>query len=394
MALRRRSRLLLALSIGVQVGSRSRLDAVRAAEPGLWLRSGALASGCRSASATSSRTSTGCAPSSITAASAARERRRHERELRSAVSAARPRDLARSALQGRVPVWRDLPDRGVSERARPARSRDRAAERGIEHDAAAGSTIDDIGFVYYWWLHDYAKAADWFKRGRRAARRAEWLTPLAATTLAEGGDRRSSRQLWTQLLETPTSTDIRNAGRAPAAAARCDGHDRRADARAAAVRRARAAARRESWQELAAAERLRGSAARSDRHAVCRRSGNRATSTSRRKSPLWPLPADTERQGRQAMIVHAVRCARRSSGSCIGSFLNVVIYRLPLGPVAGDAAVALPQVRLSAALVRQHSGPQLAVAARPLPQVRHRRVVAIPARRADHRRRCSCSSSG
>ena len=38
-------------------------------------------------------------------------------------------------------------------------------------------------------------------------------------------------------------------------------------------------------------------------------------------------------------------------GLCIGSFLNVVIYRLPLGTVAGFTRVALPKVRLRVAVV-------------------------------------------
>ena len=43
--------------------------------------------------------------------------------------------------------------------------------------------------------------------------------------------------------------------------------------------------------------------------------------------------------------------AAASFGLAIGSFLNVVIYRLPLGQSLRDAAVALPQLRLLAALV-------------------------------------------
>ena len=78
-------------------------------------------------------------------------------------------------------------------------------QRAIANDTARWEYMEDIGFVYYWWLHDYQQAAEWFRRGSEQPGAPSWLAPLAATTLAEGGDRRSSRFLWTQLLQ---NTDI------------------------------------------------------------------------------------------------------------------------------------------------------------------------------------------
>jgi hypothetical protein len=78
-------------------------------------------------------------------------------------------------------------------------------ERGIANDAARWEYMEDIGFVYYWWLRDFEKASAWFKRASEQAGAPSWMAPLAATTLAEGGDRRSSRFLWTQILQ---NTDI------------------------------------------------------------------------------------------------------------------------------------------------------------------------------------------
>ena len=54
----------------------------------------------------------------------------------------------------------------------------------------------DIGFVYYWWIHDYAAAAAAFERASAMPGAPWWLRSLAATTLAQGGDRRSSRLMW------------------------------------------------------------------------------------------------------------------------------------------------------------------------------------------------------
>ena len=78
-------------------------------------------------------------------------------------------------------------------------------QRGVEHDPARWEYMEDIGFVYYWWLKDYHQAAAWFTRAGKQPGAPAWLAPLAATTLAQGGDRGSSRFLWTQLLQT---TDV------------------------------------------------------------------------------------------------------------------------------------------------------------------------------------------
>jgi len=75
-------------------------------------------------------------------------------------------------------------------------------ERAIERDGGRWDYYYDIGFVYYWWLHDYQKAAEWFLKGAERPNAATWLKPLAATTLATGGQRDTSRQLWTELLKS------------------------------------------------------------------------------------------------------------------------------------------------------------------------------------------------
>lgn len=75
-------------------------------------------------------------------------------------------------------------------------------QQGIANDPDRWEYVEDVGFVYYWWLRDFVKAAEWFKRAGDIPGAANWLAPLAATTLAEGGNRESSRLLWSQLRET------------------------------------------------------------------------------------------------------------------------------------------------------------------------------------------------
>lgn len=74
-------------------------------------------------------------------------------------------------------------------------------ERAIANDTSRWEYMEDIGFVHYWWLRDFEKASQWFKRASEQPGAPSWMAPLAATTLAEGGDRDSSRFLWRQLLE-------------------------------------------------------------------------------------------------------------------------------------------------------------------------------------------------
>lgn len=75
-------------------------------------------------------------------------------------------------------------------------------QKGLAHDPQRWEYAQDIGFVHYWWTGDYVKAAEWFKRAGDIPGGAEWLAPVAAVTLAEGGNRDSSRKLWSELRDT------------------------------------------------------------------------------------------------------------------------------------------------------------------------------------------------
>jgi hypothetical protein len=74
-------------------------------------------------------------------------------------------------------------------------------QKGLDADPRRWEYAADIGFVHYWWSHDYELAAQWFRRAGEIPGGAEWLAPLAAVTLAEGGNRTSSRKLWTELRD-------------------------------------------------------------------------------------------------------------------------------------------------------------------------------------------------
>jgi hypothetical protein len=75
-------------------------------------------------------------------------------------------------------------------------------ERGLEAKPGNWRYMQDIGFVYYWWVHDLKKAAEWFERGAQQPGAPFFMRSLAATTLAQGGDRKASRVLWQALADS------------------------------------------------------------------------------------------------------------------------------------------------------------------------------------------------
>ena len=75
-------------------------------------------------------------------------------------------------------------------------------QKGLRERPDKWEYMEDIGFVYYWFEHDYREAAAWFDKAGDVPGAPNWLKPLAATTLAQGGDRRSSRVMWLNMLQT------------------------------------------------------------------------------------------------------------------------------------------------------------------------------------------------
>jgi hypothetical protein len=75
-------------------------------------------------------------------------------------------------------------------------------QKGLAKQPAKWQYMQDLGFVYYWHLQDYATAAAWFKRAADMPGAPSWMRPLAAVTLAEGGRRSASRALWEQIAQS------------------------------------------------------------------------------------------------------------------------------------------------------------------------------------------------
>jgi hypothetical protein len=75
-------------------------------------------------------------------------------------------------------------------------------EKGLRATPDKWQYMEDIGFVHYWFRHDFRAAAGWFRKASDVPGAPWWLRSLAATTLAQGGDRRSSRAMWEAILQT------------------------------------------------------------------------------------------------------------------------------------------------------------------------------------------------
>ena len=83
-------------------------------------------------------------------------------------------------------------------------------QKGLRTRPDQWDLAQGVGFVYYWWLADYQNAAMWFNRAADMPDAPDWLRPLAAVTLAQGGNRASSRLLWTEIARNADADWLRD----------------------------------------------------------------------------------------------------------------------------------------------------------------------------------------
>jgi len=89
----------------------------------------------------------------------------------------------------------------------------RLLEKGIRTTPAKWEYYHDVGFVYFWNLHDYLKGADWFRRGSEQPGSPWWLRTYAAALMAKGGDRQTARVIWRNILSTSEGAWIKETAR-------------------------------------------------------------------------------------------------------------------------------------------------------------------------------------
>lgn len=71
----------------------------------------------------------------------------------------------------------------------------------------------DLGFLYYWELKDYQAASESYLQGSRNPQAAPWMRVMAAVILQKGGDRETSRFLWTEIYNSSEDETIRKNAR-------------------------------------------------------------------------------------------------------------------------------------------------------------------------------------
>ncbi len=74
--------------------------------------------------------------------------------------------------------------------------------KGLKANPKKWEYVQDIGFAHFWGNRDYRTAASWFEKASEMPGAAWFLKPLAATTLAQGGQRSAARMLFQAIAES------------------------------------------------------------------------------------------------------------------------------------------------------------------------------------------------
>jgi hypothetical protein len=82
------------------------------------------------------------------------------------------------------------------------------AEYGIRNNADDWHLYNDLGFIYYTELKDYAGAADAFARGAKVPHAHPFLRIMAARMAEHGGEFETARMLWTTTYQSTTDRSI------------------------------------------------------------------------------------------------------------------------------------------------------------------------------------------
>jgi tetratricopeptide (TPR) repeat protein len=81
--------------------------------------------------------------------------------------------------------------------------------RGIAANPSYWRLWEDLGFIYYWDLKDYARAAAAFQEGSRQPGADLWMKALAASVAAQGGELSTSRLLWSEVHSHAANESVR-----------------------------------------------------------------------------------------------------------------------------------------------------------------------------------------
>jgi hypothetical protein len=165
-------------------------------------------------------------------------------------------------------------------------------EKGLRERQDKWEYMEDIGFVHYWYLHDYRSAAHWFDKASRVPGAPWWLKSLAATTLIQGGDRQTSRTMWEAIRQSAEIEWLRTDAERRLAQLRALDD---IDALQAAVDRfvAQSGTMPDTWVPVARANRWQGVPV--DPAGIPYEIAPGGSVQLSRRSPLWPLPVEPQK---------------------------------------------------------------------------------------------------
>ena len=86
-------------------------------------------------------------------------------------------------------------------------------ERGIRANPDQWRLYQDLGYVYYFELKDYKKAAAAFEEGSKNPKSAIWMKVMAARIAERGESRETSRFLWTEVYNSTQDTQLKDNAR-------------------------------------------------------------------------------------------------------------------------------------------------------------------------------------
>ncbi len=168
-------------------------------------------------------------------------------------------------------------------------------QKGLAQQPGKWEFAQDIGFVHYWWRKDYPQAAEWFTRAGAMPGAPNWLPALAAVTLAQGGNRESSRRLWQELLNSADAEWI--TAQARFRLSQLDAMDQIDTLeRVVGLYAQRAGSPPRTWLDLVRAGYLRGLPVDPERYEYQLNPTSGAVTLSER-SPLNPLPSREQPRG-------------------------------------------------------------------------------------------------
>ncbi len=82
-------------------------------------------------------------------------------------------------------------------------------QRGIEANPEYWRLYEDLGFIYYIHMKDYAKASAAFLEGSKNPQAYDWMKVMAARIAEKGDSRATSMFLWNELYQSTQSPEIK-----------------------------------------------------------------------------------------------------------------------------------------------------------------------------------------